>query len=53
MNRVWIGLLVGEFQYKTRDRSDYLVDRYSERNAEGRVTHGSEHAAAAMSHEQS
>lgn len=35
----------------TRDRSDFLVDRYSERKAEGRPTHGADHAVAAMAHE--
>lgn len=42
-----------KFTLLTRDRSEYLVDRYSERKAEGRMPHGAEHAAAAMSHEAS
>jgi arsenic resistance protein ArsH len=37
-----------KFTLLTRDRSAYLVDRYSERKAEGRVTPGHELAAAAM-----
>lgn len=40
-----------KFTLLTRDRSDYLVDRYSERKSEGRLPNGAEHATAAMSHE--
>jgi arsenic resistance protein ArsH len=40
-----------KFTLLTRDRSAYLVDRYSERKAEGRETHGDRLAAAAMAHE--
>ena len=38
-----------KFTLLTRDQADYLVDRYSERKAEGRVTHSAEHITAAMS----
>ena len=38
-----------KFTLLTRDRADYLVDRYSERRSEGRVPYGAEHVAAAMS----
>ena len=37
-----------KFTLLTRDCADYLVDRYSERKAEGRIPHGAEHVAAAM-----
>jgi arsenic resistance protein ArsH len=40
-----------KFTLLTRDRSGYLVDRYSERKAEGRETHGADLARAAMLHE--
>ena len=37
-----------KFTLLTRDRSDYLVDRYSERRAAGRVVEGDRIAAAAL-----
>lgn len=40
-----------KFTLLTRDQADYLVDRYSERKAEGRVTEGHRLAAAAMGRE--
>jgi arsenic resistance protein ArsH len=40
-----------KFTLLTRDRTDYLVNRYSERKAERRLPHGAELAAAAMGHE--
>jgi arsenic resistance protein ArsH len=38
-----------KFTLLTRDHADYLVDRYSERKAEGRITVAHELAGAAMS----
>jgi arsenic resistance protein ArsH len=40
-----------KFTLLTRDHADYLVDRYSERKAAGRVTQAHELAAAAMGRE--
>lgn len=38
-----------KFSLLTRDRADYLLDRYSEWKAEGRIPYGAEHVVAAMS----
>ncbi|PZR31706.1 arsenical resistance protein ArsH [Caulobacter segnis] len=40
-----------KFTLLTRDRADYLVDRYSERKVNGRIAEHVELSAAAMSHE--
>lgn len=40
-----------KFTLLTRDRADYLVDRYSERKSSGRLTAEAELGAAAMTHE--
>jgi arsenic resistance protein ArsH len=37
-----------KFTLLTRDRADYLVDRYSERKSEGREVAGAAHVAAAL-----
>ncbi|HRK65911.1 MAG TPA: arsenical resistance protein ArsH [Hyphomonas sp.] len=38
-----------KFTLMTRDHSEYLVDRYSERKAHDRPVHGSQHVEAALS----
>lgn len=40
-----------KFTLLTRERAEYLVDRYSERKADGRPVHGAEHLAAALEQE--
>jgi arsenic resistance protein ArsH len=40
-----------KFTLLTRDHADYLVDRYSERKASGRIAEHVELGNAAMSHE--
>ena len=37
-----------KFTLLTRDRSDYLVDRYSERRAAGRIVEGDRIATAVL-----
>lgn len=37
-----------KFTLLTRDRADYLVDRYSERKAEGKIPAGAEHVSALL-----
>ncbi len=37
-----------KFTLMTRDRADYLLDRYSERKSEGREPAGAAHLAAAL-----